>query len=296
LANSRFDFDCCCLLDKQKGILMTMMTMMSGGSIGRNGDSDQSLWRWSQWLSNISERDAELLKQGPEYDRFLVAMERLEEAHIAILNSTNTHHPIETTNSIIIAGQPRLFSLQNSLLFRIFDFLECRDLVNSAKCCHRFNFLSREMARLRTRDMLGEQQLPSRMQLLRAREQIEGIATTASYRTVPIPVLLPPRRILVTHCGDDDCNGIYICTAANGNGFEFTKHRFTDAAGRLVGNDVRPDFERRLRCRIGKRFSGQVCACGSLVVSFLLCTYASVVVAYYRTFSCPLHARPFCGI
>lgn len=219
-----------------------------------SSSSEPSLWRWSKWLASISERDAELLKQGPEFDSFLVAMERLEQAHITILNAT-----VPTTEDDRLPRQPGLFLLQNSLLLRIFDFLECRDLVKSTQCCSRFNHLAEQTATVRTRDMLGHNQLRSRMQLLRAKEQLDGIATSSSYRTVPIPALLPSRRIVITQCGDDDFNGIYSCTEASLNGYEFTKHRYTDGEGRLVGSVMLPEIERQLKCRIGKRFSGQVC-------------------------------------
>jgi len=47
------------------------------------------------------------------------------------------------------------------------------------------------------------------------------------YFNVPVPTLLPGRRVLVTNAGDPEYNGVYYCTDCNGNGFVFAKPRFS---------------------------------------------------------------------
>jgi hypothetical protein len=57
------------------------------------------------------------------------------------------------------------------------------------------------------------------MQLLRAKEQIEGVGSGIDENHVRVPILLLSRRMLVTDAGDPEYDGIYFCTGCNGNGF-----------------------------------------------------------------------------
>jgi hypothetical protein len=52
--------------------------------------------------------------------------------------------------------------------------------------------------------------------------------------SVPVPTLLPSRRILVTNAGDPEYNGVYYCTDCNGNGFVFTKPRFSSFSQQII--------------------------------------------------------------
>ena len=236
----------------------TMAEDSSLDSIPGSSSSSKDLpfQRWSQWLGSISEHDAELLQLQPEYEEFLTVMRRLEQTHITMLNSVGTS---PTTTGAVWMTCPPVFLLQHSLLLRIYDFLECRDLVHSSVVCRRMYRLSHETARIRSRHTTART-LPTDLQQVRLHEQWHGRACTREYAVVPRPFLLLPKRVLVTQCGDPDLNGVYLCTAACGNGFCFTQPlRCTSATAQK-------------RCRMAKRFSGTVrvvlvscsCQCGSI--------------------------------
>jgi len=117
----------------------------------------------------------------------------------------------------------------DDVLLRILEFLECRSLLSMAQTCIRFRQLTHQSATQRTYDVANRRQLNNVMQLLRAKEQIEGIGIDAIHDShVRVPMLLLSRRILVTNAGDPEMNGVYFCTECNGNGFVFTKPRYPE--------------------------------------------------------------------
>ncbi|VEU41218.1 unnamed protein product [Pseudo-nitzschia multistriata] len=119
----------------------------------------------------------------------------------------------------------------DDVLLRIFEFLRCRCLIQASRTCSRFHQLAGRSAFQRSSDVLQTRQLGSVMQLLRAREQIhytdEDAAASGTGRTfhVPVPLLLPSRRVRVANAGDPEYNGVYYCTECSCNGFVFTKPR-----------------------------------------------------------------------
>jgi len=105
------------------------------------------------------------------------------------------------------------------------------------------------------------------MQMLRAQEQIDGVMPYA-IPFVQVPTLGLKLRVLVTDSGDDEYNGVYFCTNANGNGYVFTKpraqsytnthirtHRRTNEENPAADNHTNQNLP--LRCLISKRFSEQ---------------------------------------
>lgn len=229
------------------------------------------LHRWSQWLGSISEIDAQYLRLQPEYEEFLAAMQRLEQAHIAILNNDSNRsippqqptpdptllsHSSNNNSTDPPAGistpPPQrviphhhslktLGHLQSSLLLRIFDFLDCRDLVRASRTSHRWYHWVQETASLRVRSTATPQL--SALQHVRLAEQWSGWAAGPDYHLVPFVVRLLRRRIVVSQCDDADCNGVYCCAEVSGNGFVFSKPCGERPNGRV---------------RILKRFSGTV--------------------------------------
>jgi hypothetical protein len=148
----------------------------------------------------------------------------------------------------------------DDVVLRILEFLECRSLIRASLTCSRFHQLANKSAVQRTYDVAHARQLNNVMQLLRAQEQIVGDDDYAGVENdhhnydhngrgddnnnnnnnnnnhaivrqygchVPVPMLLPRRRVIVTNAGDPDYNGVYYCTDSNGNGFVFTKPRYT---------------------------------------------------------------------
>jgi len=112
--------------------------------------------------------------------------------------------------------------------------------------------------------------LGSAMRMLRAKEQMEGIRPDRP-PFVSVPILGLYRRIHVSHSGDPEYNGIYFCTGSNGNGFVFTKPRFSERRRlRYLANGVDDARNSKvaaaaaaeeegylLRCIISKRFSNE---------------------------------------
>jgi hypothetical protein len=117
-----------------------------------------------------------------------------------------------------------------------------------ALTCTRFRQLAYRSATQRTYDVSNRRQLNNVMQLLRAKEQIEGVGIGVRESHVRVPILLLSRRVLVTNAGDPEMNGIYFCTESNGNGFVFTKPRYPEQriqlqvneSGRTMGFPVNP--------------------------------------------------------
>ena len=189
------------------------------------------------------------------------------------------------------------------ILMKMLSFLESRSLVRVSGTCTRLKELTHRSAHERTRDMMSERQLSNVMQLLRAKEQIEGVCppgVSDGERSVHVrvPTLLLNRRVQISSAGDPEYNGIYHCTGSNGNGFIFTKPRFPlervtglsrpskeipPSSG--SGSDLSGQSGRILVCIIAKRFSNEV--------SSLVSSWASSN-ANDCSYGTSLH-RPFCG-
>lgn len=229
-------------------------------------------------LQSISTEDANILKHTREYHDFQNVVERLVSAHRQISQWN------ESDQMLVGCVEPSDFLMSflqhtatDDIVNRVFDFLECRDLIHTMRTCSRFRELAERHATERTKNLASGRQLATAMQLLRAQEQIEGVAGMGiSDRHVRVPALLLPRRILLTESGDTEYNGVYFCTGSNGNGYVFTKPR--SPAQRLVASNqtshrrlqddsaVFDEAETEmtqpgqlLRCIIAKRFSGEVC-------------------------------------
>jgi hypothetical protein len=188
------------------------------------------LTRRGQWLIGVaSDPTIWELRETEEYRQFLLAAQRLQDAHVRSVAMTDMpaqQHHIDT-------------AFTEEVLHCIWAFMDSTDLyrvglVNTKFCASVDRHVARRIQNTR--------QLPP-LALLRAQEQKSGYyADAAKLRpSVPIPMLLLPRRIIVTNAGDADFNGVYHCTGANGNGFVFTKPRLPP-----------------LRCIIAKRFSQEV--------------------------------------
>ena len=134
----------------------------------------------------------------------------------------------------------------DDVILRVFEFLECAALVRTSRTCHRFRDLALRSSMQRTRKLEYASVLDNPMKLLRAKEQMDGVAPYYG-PFVRVPILSLPRRIQVTRSGDREYNGIYFCTGCNGNGYLFAKPR-----------TIRSNSKRVLNCVIGKRFSNEV--------------------------------------
>jgi len=128
----------------------------------------------------------------------------------------------------------------DDVLLRIFEFLRSHCLIQTSITCSRFHQLARRSATQRTYDVVNTRQLGNVMKLLRAREQLyyvdENNANTNCH--VPVPTLLPSRRILVNNSGDPEYNGVYYCTECHINGFKFTKPRFSPYQMQMASHQV----------------------------------------------------------
>ena len=138
----------------------------------------------------------------------------------------------------------------DDVILRVFEFLECQSLIRTAMTCSRFRQLANRSASQRTYGVANARQLNNVMQLLRAKEQIDGVGTGIHDSHVRVPILLLSRRVLVTDAGDPEYNGVYFCTGSNGNGFVFTKPRYpeqrvrtTEAGVRYVQRPGTPAFD-----------------------------------------------------
>ena len=189
--------------------------MVSGSSANSiNGDMDCVNSMVSQIMSVSSFAD------GSEMDAKIPA---------AISTSSQTQSQQQRPSSRNVFTQHT-----DDVIVRMLEFLECQSLIRASTTCSRFQQLAHQSAGQRTHAIAQSRQLCSVMQLLRAQEQIvEGdhywnhSSTSASATGhVRVPMLLLGRRIVVTNAGDEDYNGTYYCTNANGNGFVFTKPRY----------------------------------------------------------------------
>lgn len=189
--------------------------------------NNNSFLQYSQWLSSISSSDAALLASTAEFQTFLLAMKRLEVRHIGILNHNNMK-----VSEKFLQNQA-----DTDILNRVFDCLNSVELVHAARTCSRFFRLAKQNAHNRTKLMTF--QLSNSLQLLRAKEQLEGAAVDRLF--VPVPTLLLNRRLIVQFTGTPVYNGVYSCTGCNGNGYVFSKHSLDDD---------------HTKCIIEKRFSG----------------------------------------
>ena len=166
--------------------------------------------------------------------------------------------------TMTISNGNNFLRFTDDILLRILEFLRCKCMIQASLTCSRFRQLVTKSAIQRTYEIARTRQLGNVMQLLRAKEQIYHIHNDSDddddngdddgddgdddgdddmsdasnieqqHRglidcSVPVPMLLPRRKILVTNAGDPEYNGIYYCTNCNGNGFVFTKPRFSSS-------------------------------------------------------------------
>ena len=253
--------------------------------------SQDQMDRCGRWLLSIPRQDVGALQQTQEYNDFIQAFERLTSVHRSDVSRNRNFMSIEEEGetardiydtSPTEAQQDSNFSflqhvVDDDIIIRAFEFLECQSLVKISMTCARFRELAHRSAGQRTYDVAQARQLNHVMKLLRAKEQIDGIGTGIRDRHVRVPVLLLGRRVLVTDASDPEYNGVYFCTGSNGNGFIFTKPRFperrivrnpqgqlrirenianADQRGRLESEVAHPG--QLLRCIIAKRFSNEV--------------------------------------
>jgi hypothetical protein len=239
----------------------------------------QQLERCSRWLASIPTEEARAMQHTREYRDFMTSFDMLEQAHRHVLALNAENH--NDFNIEDLGRRANLSFLQHmaadDVIMRVFEFLECHSLVGATMTCCRFRDLAQRSARQRTHSISHERQLTNVMQMLRAKEQIDGIGTSNSLQCPPVrvPTLLLSRRVLVTNCGDPEFNGVFYCTTGNGNGFVFTKPRFpeqrvvrTNRSRLILPNtevflDSRLESEvtqpgQLLRCMIAKRFSNEV--------------------------------------
>jgi hypothetical protein len=147
-------------------------------------------------MQSISVADANIMKQTREYQDFLKAAEQLGTALRQISQwNTSTDGVVEgcaagTTKHYLCVSFLQ-HTATDDVITRIFDFLECRDLIHTKMTCSRFQELAERNAEERTRVLASGRQLATSMQLLRAQEQIEGIGGIGiTDKHVPIPSLL----------------------------------------------------------------------------------------------------------
>ncbi len=136
------------------------------------------------------------------------------------------------TSTGLMKGNNHFLRLTDDILLRILEFLRCKCMIQVAMTCSRFRQLVTKSAIQKTHEISKTRQLGNVMQLLLAKEQIyyieNGSKSCLDFRcSIPVPMLLPKRRVLVTNAGDPEYNGVYYCTDCNGNGFVFTKPRFS---------------------------------------------------------------------
>jgi len=217
------------------------------------------LERCGSWLSSIPRDDVVALSQTQEYIDFLRVFERLGHAHRRVISTSNgsgnKHDNRAPTPVTAMTPFFQQFSISNDffqhltaddVIFRVFEFLECRSLIKVALTCSRFKQLAYKSAAQRTCDVTSTRQLSSVMQLLRAKEQIDGVGIGIHDNHVQVPMLLLNRRIVITNSGDPEYNGVYYCTGCNGNGFVFTKPRFPERRTQQI-----PSAERMMQLNQG---------------------------------------------
>lgn len=234
-----------------------------------------------EWLLSFSDQDRDLLRHTREFRDFTDAACRLEQAK-QIVKNWNVNEDIAKAKDRSVESKRSFlqYLLSDEALLCVFDFLESHSLVHASATCTRLRDLSYQNARSRCTEIERERQLTNVMQLLRAKEQIEGLGSQsdlyreegtlvepASLSTVRIPTLLLSRRVEVSRAGDPDYNGVYFCTGCNGNGYVFTKPRYpsrrvptTESQTDEAGHQSREisDGSQSLKCIFSKNFSGQV--------------------------------------
>ena len=190
---------------------------LSDSNSAVNSHADQ-LERCGTWLSSIPRDDVCVLRETQEYSDFLRAFERLGQAHRRVISS-NRNSPEIAPSYWSISNNFLQYLTADDVILRIFEFLECKSLIRMAFACSRFRQLAYKSATQRTCDVMSTRKLQNVMQLLRAKEQIEGVGSGIDENHVRVPILLLSRRMLVTDAGDPEYDGIYFCTGCNGNGF-----------------------------------------------------------------------------
>ena len=170
-----------------------------------------------KWLDG-TRADIHTLTQTSEYNDFLHAFQKLEQAHRKVASARRGIGLEHVTESIL------QFISDDDVALRIYDFLNSQNLVTLGETCNRFHTLCKLSAKQRTEHMNECLYLESYIKLLRAKEQTEGILPRC--RSVRVPILGLQRRVIVSESSDPDYNGIYFCTHVNGNGFLISKPRF----------------------------------------------------------------------
>lgn len=226
--------------------------------------------RLGNWLLSFRDEDRDLLKHSREFRDFIDAAGRLEKAQQQIKRwnanedvSKAIGHSVEPKRSIL------QYVVSHEALLCVFDFLESHTLVQVSTTCTRLRELAYQNAKSRCEDFERHRQLTNVMQILRAKEQLDGLDSESSVvpevdlatlSSVRIPTLLLDGRVVVTRAGDPDYNGVYFCTGCNGNGYVFTKPLFQRIPERGRNQDREVSRASQvLKCTFAKCFSGQVC-------------------------------------
>ena len=218
-------------------------------------------------VCNKSNRKTNVLQDSATHASYTgtdgdLMMTTIEQRRGQESDSSQCNDTIESPTGIRRNGN-NLLRCTDDIILRILEFLRCKCLIQTSLTCSKFHQLVKKSATQRTYDIATARQLGNVMQLLRAKEQIyyvdsesvenqqedateddgdvmsdvddeqNSIATNIALSriidcsVVPVPTLLPGRRVLVTNAGDPEYNGVYYCTDCNGNGFVFTKPRFS---------------------------------------------------------------------
>jgi hypothetical protein len=201
----------------------------------------EQLEKCGQWLLSIPRDDVVALRKTPEYADFLKAFDKLGLAHRRAYGSNSSSDSANNGNSngngdIESNGDHSHHHFSSFLqhlavddvVLRVLEFLECQSLIPTSETCSRFRELATQSATQRTAAFRRCRLLNTNvMKLLRATEEMEGSWHGAQeiIPSVPIPLLGLERRVAVTDAGDAEYNGIYYCTASDGNGFVFSKPR-----------------------------------------------------------------------
>ena len=215
----------------------SMMSTVRNSEVFEN----DRLEKCGRWLSSIPRDDVIAMRQTPEYQEFLQAFDRLGHAHRRVIAMNRIQIGLDVMSdseaeemvSEHRRRSPSNFSFLQHLavddvILRVFEFLECQTLSRTSETCSRFRELAHRSAAQRTKYVANTRQLNNAMQLLRAKEQIDGVGHYLHYCHVRVPMLLLRRRVVVTNAGDPEYNGVYFCTEVNGNGYVFTKPRGPD--------------------------------------------------------------------